>query len=48
VLWQASQLFVVVMWALFLPVAPTPSWQLAHDCVIPTWLKCAGTQAVVR
>ena len=34
-LWQSSQIFVVLMWSVVLPVAVLPSWQLTQLAVTP-------------
>jgi hypothetical protein len=46
-LWHDSQVFVVVMCVLFLPVAFVPLWHEKQLPVMPLWLKFAGFQATV-
>ncbi len=46
-LWQSSQTAVVVIWAVGLPTACTPLWQLAQLPEMLSWLKLAGIQAAV-
>ena len=47
VLWQDSQLLLVVICVAFLPVACVPLWQLTQLPVTPLWLNVAGRQAVL-
>jgi hypothetical protein len=48
VAWQASQAVVALMWLAPVPVALTPSWQVAQRSVTPAWSKLAGRQAEVE
>jgi hypothetical protein len=46
--WHFSQLLLVVMWVVDLPVACVPLWQLTQLVVMPAWSKpVAGVQAIV-
>jgi len=45
--WHDSQLFVVRMCVVFLPVERTPSWQLTQLVEMPVWSNRAGFHAVV-
>lgn len=46
--WQLSQLLVLAIWLVLLPVAVVPLWQLAQLPVTLACEKVAGSQALVR
>ncbi|TFH69296.1 hypothetical protein E3W66_05110 [Gammaproteobacteria bacterium LSUCC0057] len=46
-LWQSSQLLLLLMWPLFLPVAAIPLWQLAQLPVTAEWSNTAPSQLLV-
>ena len=45
--WQLSHAAVVATWAVDLPLADFPLWQLAQPVVMPAWLNLAPVNVLV-